>query len=195
MLKETVTDPSTADKILQAALKLFATNDFNGVSIKDIARLSGVNSALISYYFGGKQQLYQQVLDMSTELFIKLINKVNKKKINAADKLCLYVQKIAAIERTNDTRAQLVFKEVTNPSGVCNEFVKSKLLKIHDFLLTTVENGQAFGKIKANLDPSHVAFTLESIISFFFLTKHLVSEDKTYLSKVLDSYLTSVIKA
>ena len=195
MLTKTVPDLSTADKILQAALKLFATNDFNGVSIKDIARLSGVNSALISYYFGGKKQLYQKVLDISTDLFISLIDKVKRKKLNSAEKLCLYVQNVAAIERTNNTRAQLVFREITNPSGVCNDFVKSKLFEIHTFLLETINNGKAAGNIHSQFDASHIAFTLESIISFFFLTKHLVTEDKTYLAKVLDSYLASVIKA
>ena len=47
---------SSAEKILEAATDLFAANHFNGVSIKEIAKKSGVNSALISYYFGGKKK-------------------------------------------------------------------------------------------------------------------------------------------
>lgn len=47
---------SSAEKILLAATDLFAANHFNGVSIKEIAKKSGVNSALISYYFGGKKK-------------------------------------------------------------------------------------------------------------------------------------------
>ena len=39
---------SSADKILQAATKLFAQDNFSAVSIKQIAAASGVNSALIS---------------------------------------------------------------------------------------------------------------------------------------------------
>jgi len=194
MSTKTEQDPSTAEKILQAAIDLFATNDFNGVSIKTIAQRSGVNSALISYYFGGKQKLYQEVLDICTDSFINLIIKVNQMDLDPAEKLRLYVKDVAAIEIANNTRAQLVFREITNPSGVCNDFVKSKLLKIHEFFLGVVEAGQASGSIYPKLNASHVAFTLESIISFFFLTKHLVSEDRTYLLEVLDSYLTSVIK-
>jgi AcrR family transcriptional regulator len=194
MSKKTDQDPSTAEKILQAAIDLFATNDFTGVSIKDISKLSGVNSALISYYFGGKKQLYQKVLDICTDLFINFNDKLNQLDLDPAEKLRLYVQDVAAIEIANNTRAQLVFREITNPSGVCNDFVKSKLLKIHEFLLSLVEEGKSAGTIYPKLDASHVAFTLESIISFFFLTTHLVDEDKTYLSEVLNSYLASVIK-
>ena len=194
MPKKIEQDSSTAEKILQAAIDLFATNDFTGVSIKDISRRSEVNSALISYYFGGKKQLYQTVLDICTDLFINFIDKLNKQDLDPAKKLRLYVEAVSAIEIYNNTRAQLVFREITNPSGVCNDFVKSKLLKIHEFLLSILEEGKAVGTIYSKLDASHVAFTLESIISFFFLTTHLVDEDKTYLSEVFNSYLASVIK-
>jgi TetR/AcrR family transcriptional regulator len=194
MKKKTAQDPSTAEKILEAALELFATNDFNGVSIKDISRRSEVNSALISYYFGGKKQLYQKVLDVCTDLFISLIDNVNSQQLNPAEKLRLYVQSVGAIEIANNARAQLVFREITNPSGVCNDFVKSKLMEIHEFLLTVVEEGKTSGKIYPKLEASHVAFTLESIISFFFLTTHLIDEEKTFLSDVVNSYLASVIK-
>ena len=40
---------TSAEKILQAATTLFAMNNFNAVSIKQIATASGCNSALISY--------------------------------------------------------------------------------------------------------------------------------------------------
>ncbi len=194
MKKKTAQDPSTAEKILEAALELFATNDFNGVSIKDISRRSGVNSALIYYYFGGKKQLYQEVLDVCIDLFINLIDNVNSQQLNPAEKLRLYVQSVGAIEIANNARAQLVFREITNPSGVCNDFVKSKLMEIHEFLLAVVEEGKTSGEIYPKLEASHVAFTLESIISFFFLTTHLVDEEKTFLSDVISSYLASVIK-
>ena len=52
---------NSADKILEAATKLFAMDSFAAVSIKQISVASGVNSALISYYFGGKKNLYQEV--------------------------------------------------------------------------------------------------------------------------------------
>ena len=39
---------TSAEKILQAATTLFAMNNFNAVSIKQIATSSGCNSALIS---------------------------------------------------------------------------------------------------------------------------------------------------
>lgn len=52
----------TKEKILRAAMELFATKGFEAVGIREIARKAGVNSSLISYYFGGKANLYREVL-------------------------------------------------------------------------------------------------------------------------------------
>lgn len=65
---------SSAEKILLAATDLFAANHFNGVSIKEIAKKSGVNSALISYYFGGKKKS----LSGSSQRTVKFIFKSDR---------------------------------------------------------------------------------------------------------------------
>ena len=57
----------TSGKILKAAAKLFARYGYDGVSVKAISREAGANSALISYYYGGKPGLYQAVLKQKAE--------------------------------------------------------------------------------------------------------------------------------
>jgi AcrR family transcriptional regulator len=49
------------EKLLAAALHLFATHGVDRVSVRDIARAAGVNSALVGYYFRGKQGLLSQL--------------------------------------------------------------------------------------------------------------------------------------
>jgi len=50
----------TSLRILKAAAELFEKYGYYNVSIKEIADLAQSNSALISYYFGGKEKLYQK---------------------------------------------------------------------------------------------------------------------------------------
>lgn len=53
-------DPErTKARILQAALEEFAAKGFAGARVSEIATRAGVNKQLISYYFGGKEGLYQ----------------------------------------------------------------------------------------------------------------------------------------
>jgi AcrR family transcriptional regulator len=59
------TAPLAADgskqKLLASAERLFAERGFNGVSVRDIASVAGVNSALVAYYFGNKRGLLTAV--------------------------------------------------------------------------------------------------------------------------------------
>lgn len=50
--------------ILNCAISLFARLGFSGVSIRQIAEKSGCNLAAISYYFGGKEKLYSECLNV-----------------------------------------------------------------------------------------------------------------------------------
>ena len=59
---------SVSDRIIESAIALFAVKGYEGVSVKELTQAAGVNSALISYYFGGKKELYSHVL--STQLAI-----------------------------------------------------------------------------------------------------------------------------
>ena len=88
---------SSADKILQAATMLFAQDNFSAVSIKQIAAASGVNSALISYYFGGKKNLYQEVLYTEADKFLKLQDKIRARMESPLRRLRSYVDTIAEI--------------------------------------------------------------------------------------------------
>lgn len=54
-------------KILDVAEELIAKNGFVGTSVRDIAKKAEVNVAMISYYFGSKEKLLQQLLVHRTE--------------------------------------------------------------------------------------------------------------------------------
>jgi AcrR family transcriptional regulator len=57
--------PYSADRLMQAALELFSERDFRTVTIKDIATLSGVNTALIYYYFESKEDLFRAAIEFA----------------------------------------------------------------------------------------------------------------------------------
>jgi AcrR family transcriptional regulator len=129
---------SSADRILRAATELFSSNAFNSVSVKDIATLSGTNGALISYYYGDKKNLYQAVLNSEAMVFLNLIEHVDSQPLSPLEKICLYVRNVADIQNQNPNQVNLVYRELLMPSGFCDNFVQSKLFKIHQFILEQV---------------------------------------------------------
>lgn len=62
---------NTQQKIIEVSKNLFAENGFHGTSIRDICKAAEVNISLISYYFGGKDELYKVVVESITK---KIIN-------------------------------------------------------------------------------------------------------------------------
>jgi AcrR family transcriptional regulator len=51
----------TRDLILDAAEDLFSKHGFYGVTIREVAREAGVDTALVHYYFGAKRELFDAV--------------------------------------------------------------------------------------------------------------------------------------
>ncbi|MEG1029825.1 MAG: helix-turn-helix domain-containing protein, partial [Brevundimonas sp.] len=47
----------TREAILNAAEDLFSKHGFYGVTIREVAREAGVDTALVHYYFGAKKEL------------------------------------------------------------------------------------------------------------------------------------------
>ena len=62
--------PRSADMVKAmraAALDLFARQNYSTVTIKDIAAATGINSALIYYYFGSKEDLFLKVVTATVD--------------------------------------------------------------------------------------------------------------------------------
>lgn len=53
---------NTAEKIRNAARKLFTELGYGRVTTRDIATAAGVNAALVNYHFRSKEQLFQEIM-------------------------------------------------------------------------------------------------------------------------------------
>jgi len=65
-------------QLLDVAEELFATNGFEGTSVRDIAQKAGVNVAMISYYFGSKEKLLQNLILQRTERTITVLKELSR---------------------------------------------------------------------------------------------------------------------
>ncbi len=51
------------EHIINTAIKLFATKGYEGTSIRDLAAAAEVNVAMVNYYFGSKEKLFESMVE------------------------------------------------------------------------------------------------------------------------------------
>src|ERR1700741_3830204 len=66
-----IIDQSTEEKIKEAARKLFIKKGYAAVKTRDIAEESGINLALLNYYFRSKEKLFHLIMAESLQQFIQ----------------------------------------------------------------------------------------------------------------------------
>ena len=55
----------TREKLFRAAVKVFASEGYKGATVREICALAGAgNMSSINYYFGSKEELYKEILDL-----------------------------------------------------------------------------------------------------------------------------------
>ena len=90
------------ERLLSAGTELFAAKGFAGVSIRELATAAGVNSALISYHYGGKEGLYEAVVTAQYERLIGKFEAIAVSTATVEEKVRMY----ADVIRRNHTQDQ-----------------------------------------------------------------------------------------
>ena len=62
IVKEIIEQADKKEQILTVAEDLFSQQDFDAVSVRDLAKAANVNIAMISYYFGSKEKLFETLI-------------------------------------------------------------------------------------------------------------------------------------
>jgi len=86
--RNSTADPAAgtrADELTRAALDLFAERDFASVTIKDIAQATGVNTALIYYYFESKEDLFRATIENAVDQALENYKNLREKHDDPVD--------------------------------------------------------------------------------------------------------------
>ena len=115
--------PPGKKKTLEAAIKLFAKQGYNGTSTLQIAKVAGVSQSTVFKYFKTKEDLlYSIIVPVIPKLFSSFLGRV--KKANSVQELISYVvrDRFEFLEENRNT-VRIVFSEL-----LTNEELKKQLL-------------------------------------------------------------------
>lgn len=152
MTKNDVQGPDTTEKILQAATQLFAENNYEAVSIKAIAAAAHVNSALISYHFGGKRQLYEAVLKAQIDLFHNSILRLRSSKLPGLQRIRQLMDEQAKIHLQNNSSMRVIYRELLSPTEVSERKFGAAIYLFYDDVAELFDQAKAEGSIRADVE-------------------------------------------
>src|SRR5215471_4877101 len=83
---DVITDKKT--HIIETAMELFAEKGFEGTSIRDIAAKANVNIAMVNYYFGSKEKLFEGMVKYKAAYTKDMLEEIaNNKQLAEIEKL------------------------------------------------------------------------------------------------------------
>ncbi|MFI5134319.1 MAG: TetR family transcriptional regulator [Chitinophagales bacterium] len=66
------------EQILEVAEDLFAQKGFEGTSVRELARKAKINVAMISYYFGSKERLFESLVEYRAGFMREKLQLINR---------------------------------------------------------------------------------------------------------------------
>lgn len=194
--------------ILEAAETLFAIKGFDGASVRDIAQEAGVNVAMISYYFGSKDKLVEEIFARKTvKMHLRIENLIQDKKMSALQKMYSlledYVDKF--VNQSQFHKVMLREQILDRPSAAGTLLMDLKK-RNQEAIRKLVQAGQKSGEFKKNIDVAMMMCTVVGTVSQMIVSERfyrevnnmeaLSDEDfRKQVQKKLNTHLRNIFKS
>ena len=153
-------------KILEAAEKLFVEKGFDGTSVRELAKAAGVNVAMISYYFGSKENLLEAILEHKTMNSRTHLESLNQKNLSPEEKLNQIIDYYVDYLLTNRQFHLMMNRELTlNQRCDLHERILKLFERNWQEIRATILYGQEKQVFKENIDIDMVIVTMFGHIS------------------------------
>ena len=157
-------------ELVEAAKQLFAARGFGEVGIREVARAAGVTPGMISYYFGGKQGLYEAMLDDVFEGLIARVRELGAASPRTTAPLEALIQMyIATISSQPWVPALLLREVVTAGPAARARFVERFARRGLPLLQALFASEVQSGALRAELEPRLAVLSLAGMSVFPFL--------------------------
>ena len=146
--------------LLTTAEKLFAEHGFEAVTTRMLSNESGVNVAMIAYYFGSKEKLFEAIFEEHIPKTRELLIGFLKLNVTSWEKLSLAIDTYVDKMFTNVAFTKMIYRELSlqQRPEQNNRIVESIMLN-WDIMHKIIVEGQKNGNFKKEID---VTMTLAS---------------------------------
>ncbi len=158
-------------QLLDSAELLFSQKGFDGTSVRDIAEAAGINTAMISYYFGSKEKLMEEIFERKSLNLMENVEKLLKDdNLDPFQKMYglvdIYIENI--LQRKTFHRI-LLCEQIINQNPSIIQMVERMKTRNSENVNELIRVGQKKGLFKKNIDIPMLTNTLVGTVSYMLI--------------------------
>lgn len=167
------------ETIIESAIELFSSKGFEGTSVREIAADAEVNVAMINYYFGSKDKLFESVVEYRASILRGIFSElVSNKKLSPIEKIDFMIDQLIERKFSDAKFSHLLHRELSlELRPQLRNAISEILLKNIDPVKTIIKDGIKVGVFK----PVDIELTLTTVMG----TIHYLLTSDTICQKIL----------
>lgn len=171
------------DRILEAAVKVFARSGFHATRVSDVAKSAGVADGTIYLYFSSKEQLLVSLFEDRVERLLAFMREELPKKPNAPAKLRAVIDMQLGLLEGERELAEVITIILRQSTRLMKEFAAPRFLAYLDAIAKIVAEGQAAGDFRRDVSPSIAARAVFGALDGITLTWALGKAERGALGR------------
>jgi TetR/AcrR family transcriptional regulator len=147
-----------AERILDAALGVFADHGLTGARIDQIARAAQMSKPNLLYYFRTKEELYRAVLTRTLHMWLEPLRELDPEK-DPREALGHYIEQKLAYSRSHAPASRLFAVEIIQGARHLSKVLSGELAALVEAKKATIEKWISDGRL-ADVEPYHLIFMM-----------------------------------
>ena len=165
---------TTRESIIVHAQSLFAQRGYDGVSVRDIARAAHVNVAAVSYHFGSKQGLFQEVISTGTEDIRATLSELAGQALPVRRKAELLIEAYMEFLIAEDSVSRIIMSELAVGGGRLPAVAGAHIREVTGALESIFRAGMSTGELRGDFDVTLALFSFISTPVYMALAQPIV---------------------
>lgn len=147
-------DASKRERLLKAAIKIFARDGFFKAKVEEIAKLAGVATGTTYLYFKNKDDLLISIFEEEMTPIIEKTKNELANQDSPQDKIITFIKRHCDVVEKNPDLASLLEVELRQSNKFLHEYKGTKYKEYLDLLGDAFEEGQQKGLFQEGVHPS-----------------------------------------
>jgi TetR/AcrR family fatty acid metabolism transcriptional regulator len=175
--------PEKRDRILKAAIQVFAKNGFYATRVSEIAKAAGVADGTIYLYFKNKDDVLITIFEEGIEQLLRILREVADSEDTFENRVSRIIElQLGLLEEQRDL-AEVITVNLRQSSRLLKQYATPLFMQYIDVIAGVVRDGQNEGAFRKDLNPRIVARSLFGALDAILLTWALGEGDPPALRK------------